>query len=231
MERSPQLTLALGSWPSLDDADFVVTPSNRTARAWIDRYPDWPTPLLALHGPAGSGKSHLLHLWRQRTAAALIDPAALTPLTLPALIDAVQAVAIDFGAADLAVPGGFDERALLHLYNMMGERRGHVLVAARIAPSRWAVALPDLRSRLGASASAPIDAPDDLLLLAVLGKLFADRQLRPPADVVPFLAARIERSLDAAARIVDRLDRLAMDSRRSISVALARELFDKTQQL
>jgi len=228
MERSPQLTLALGSWPSLDDADFVVTPSNRTARAWIDRYPDWPTPLLGLHGPAGSGKSHLLHLWQQRTGALLIDPAALTPQTLPALIGEARAAAMDFGAVDLALPGKVDERALLHLYNMMGERRGHLLVAARLAPARWAVALPDLRSRLGASASAPIDAPDDLLLAAVLGKLFADRQLRPPADVVPFLAARMERSLDAAARIVDQLDRKAMDSRRSISVALARDLLDRT---
>lgn len=230
VEQSPQLALALGSWPSLDEADFVVTPSNRAARAWIDRYPDWPAPLVALHGPAGSGKSHLLHLWRQRTAATLIDPAALTPETLPALIGAAHAAAIDFGAADLAVPGAFDERALLHLYNMMGERRGHVLVAARLAPSRWAVALPDLRSRLGASSGAAIDAPDDLLLLAVLGKLFADRQLRPPPEVVPFLAARIERSLDAAARVVDRLDRMAMDSRRSISVALARELLDRTEE-
>lgn len=229
VERS-QLALPLGSWPSLDEADFVVTPSNRAARAWIDRYPDWPATLVALHGPAGSGKSHLLHLWRQRAGATLVDPALLTPRTLPALIGGAAAAAIDFGAADLAVPGGFDERALLHLYNMMGERRGHVLVAARLAPSRWAVALPDLRSRLSAAASAAIDAPDDLLLLAVLGKLFADRQLRPPPEVVPFLAARIERSLDAAARIVDRLDRLAMDSRRSISVALARELLDRTQE-
>lgn len=229
MERSPQLTLALGSWPSLDDADFVVTSSNRTARAWIDRYPDWPTPLLGLHGPAGSGKSHLLHLWQQRTGALLIDPAALTPQTLPALLGEARAAAMDFGAVDLALPGKIDERALLHLYNVMGERRGHLLVAARLAPARWAVALPDLRSRLGASASAPIDAPDDLLLAAVLGKLFADRQLRPPADVVPFLAARMERSLDAAARIVDQLDRKAMDSRRSISIALARDLLDKTQ--
>ena len=225
-EPSPQLTLALGSWPSLDDADFVVTPSNRVARTWIDRYPDWPTPLVALHGPAGSGKSHLLHLWRKRAGALPVDPTRLTTDTLPAAIGDAGAVAMDFGDADLTAAGRFDERALLHLYNMMGERRGHMLVAARQAPARWSVALPDLRSRLGASAGVEIEAPDDLLLAAVLGKLFADRQLRVPPDLVPFLAARIERSLDAAARIVDRLDQRAMGSRRSISVALARDLFE-----
>ena len=47
VERS-QLALPLGSWPSLDEADFVVTPSNRAARAWIDRYPDWPATLAVI---------------------------------------------------------------------------------------------------------------------------------------------------------------------------------------
>ncbi len=228
MEKSSQLTLALGSWPSLAAADFVVTPSNRVARAWIERYPDWPTPLLVLHGPTGSGKTHLLHLWRQRTDATTIEAGQLTADALPALLGAARAVAIDFADADLARPGVFDERALLHLYNMMNDRRGHVLVAARIPAARWAVALPDLRSRLGASAGAAIEAPDDLLLAAVLAKLFADRQLRVPPDLVPYLAARIERSLAAAAKMVDDLDRKAMDTRRSITVALARELMETT---
>ena len=34
-------------------------PGNREALAWIDRWPDWPAPALALGGPAGCGKTHL----------------------------------------------------------------------------------------------------------------------------------------------------------------------------
>jgi chromosomal replication initiation ATPase DnaA len=222
MSESPQLVLSLGHRASLDAADFVVGPSNATALAWIDRYPDWPTPLVALHGPAGSGKSHLLHLWRKRHGAVALDLAAITVRSLPATLGAARAVALDFGAIEPA----FDERALLHLYNMMGERRGHVLAAVRFAPARWPVALPDLRSRLGAAASIAIEAPDDALLAAVLGKLFADRQLRVPPGLIEYLVSRMERSLDAAGRIVGALDRVALVEQRALSIALARIVLD-----
>lgn len=227
MSESPQLVFALGHRASLDAADFVVGPSNSTALAWIERYPDWPTTLVVLHGPAGSGKSHLLHLWQARHHAIALDPASITVPTLPAALGAASAVALDFGDRDPANgPPGFDERALLHLYNMLGERRGHVLAAARSAPARWQVALPDLRSRLGAAASVPIEAPDDAVLAAVLGKLFADRQLRVPPGLIEYLVSRMERSFAAAGRIVDALDRTALVEQRALSVALARMILD-----
>jgi chromosomal replication initiation ATPase DnaA len=111
---------------------------------------------------------------------------------------------------------------------MLGERRGHALVAARTAPARWQVALPDLRSRLGAAASIAIEAPDDALLAAVLGKLFADRQLRVPPGVIEYLISRMERSLDAAGRIVEALDRAALVGQRALGIALAREVLEAT---
>ncbi len=30
----------------------------------IDRWPDWPAPAVLLAGPVGSGKSHLVEIWR-----------------------------------------------------------------------------------------------------------------------------------------------------------------------
>jgi chromosomal replication initiation ATPase DnaA len=228
MTPSGQLVLALGHHPSLAAADFVAAPSNAAALAWIGRYPDWPAPMLALHGPAGSGKSHLLHLWRKRQGAVLLAPEALAVRTLPALLGGSRAVALDFGGLDLAATAApFDERALLHLYNMLADRRGHVLAAARAAPAHWRVALPDLRSRLAAAASVAIEAPDDALLAAVFGKLFADRQLRVPAGLIEYLVSRSERSLAAAGRVVEALDRAALVEQRALSTALAREVLER----
>ena len=45
---------------------------------WLDRWPDWPAPGLALSGPAGCGKTHLAHVFRARTGARLIQPAELS---------------------------------------------------------------------------------------------------------------------------------------------------------
>ncbi len=77
-----QLALDLQFRPALGRGDFVVSDSNRDAIAWLDRWPDWPSTVLAIHGPAGCGKTHLAHVWQTRSRAvfvAQIDAADLTP--------------------------------------------------------------------------------------------------------------------------------------------------------
>lgn len=222
MSRAPQLVLALDLPPSLAAEDFIVAPSNEAAAAWIERYPRWPAPLLALSGPAGSGKSHLAQVWRARSGAVALDPRTLAPTCLPQALGEARAVLLDFAGADLAEGGAFDERALLHLYNLLVERGGHALAVAREPPARWRLALADLRSRLLAAPAARIEAPDDTLLRAVLGKLFADRQLRAESGVIDYLARNMERSLEAASRVVAAVDREALAQRRAPGLALVR---------
>jgi len=117
-----------------------------------------------------------------------------------------------------------DETAFLHLYNLTAERGGNLLLIARDPPARWPLTLPDLRSRLASVPVAQLAAPDDALLAAVMVKQFADRQLRPPDEVVLYLLARIERSFAAVRRIVAALDKAALSERRPVTVALAREV-------
>ena len=54
-----QLVLNLGHRPALGREDFLVADGNRVAVDWIDQWPDWPQPGLALHGDPGAGKTHL----------------------------------------------------------------------------------------------------------------------------------------------------------------------------
>ena len=100
----------------------------------------------------------------------------------------------------------------------------HLLVTARRFPSAWGVALPDLASRLKAAATVEIREPDDLLLAGVIAKLFADRQVEVEPHVVQFLVRRIERSLATAIRVVDKLDRAALEQKTRITRALAGEI-------
>ena len=53
---------------------------------------------------------------------------------------------------------------------------------------------------------------------------FADRQLTVGAGVVRFLLARMERSFAAARGLVAAIDRAALESRRDITVPLARQV-------
>ena len=221
-----QLVLDLGHRPALDREDFLVAPSNELAVAWIDRWPDWPGAALALYGPPGCGKTHLAQVWRGASGAAAIDPTALAGAAPPDLLGRSRDLVLD--GLDAVLQGGaVREEDLLHLYNMVLERGGHLLLTGRDAPARWPIGLPDLRSRLAAVQAVELGAPDDALIEAVLVKLFADRQLSVGGDVVRYMLTRMERSFAAANGLVAAIDRTALESRREITVPLARKVLNE----
>ena len=213
-----QLTFDLPRRTALSRVDFLVSDSNAAAVAWIDRWPDWPSRALALHGPAGCGKTHLLHLWCAQTAGVVVHGETLREEVVAGLVsERRHRIAID--DADRAC-----ERALLHLYNFCMETRGGLLMAARRPPASWTVGLPDLDSRLRALLAIGIGLPDDALLGAVLVKHFADRQLRVAPEVIAYLLRHMERSFAAAAEMAARLDVASLCDHRAITVPLARQL-------
>lgn len=215
-----QLPLDLGFRTALGRADFLVAPCNEVAIAWLDRWPAWPGPALALYGPASSGKTHLGEVWRASSGAVSIDPHALTPASVPLLLGAAKEALVD--NADRA-----DEEALLHLYNLLAERQGHLLLVAREPPSRWGIKLADLRSRLLAAPAVAVDTPDDAVLAAVLVKLFADRQLEIRQEVIAYLLVQIERSFAAAQEAVAALDAASLAEGRAVTVPLARTVLSR----
>lgn len=197
-----------------DGADgFVVSDCNRAA---VEAVADWPNLIggvMAICGPAGCGKSRLGQIWAERVGAVAIhggEAAVIDPIELegrPVLLDrAVDA----------------DDETLFHLINLAQAPGGAMLMLSRPAPSAWHATLPDLRSRLNAVFSVPMEAPDDLVLAAMLEARFAERGIRPPKDVIPYLVRRVDRSAEAAAKIVERLDAL----HRPVTRALAREALD-----
>ncbi len=214
-----QIPLEFGHQPAFSAEDFLVTACNAEAHGWIGRWPDWPGFGLALTGPAGSGKSHLAHVFAAKSGGAILPAASLRGETLPALA-ACPAVAVE------DVDQGLDETALFHLYNMLRENRHTLLVSGRAAPARWPLTLPDLRSRLLALPVTAIGAPDDALLQALLLKLFSDRQLRVGPDVLAYLLPRMQRSFDAARALVAEIDRVALARQRAITVPLLRDVLE-----
>lgn len=214
----PQLVLHLGHRTAMSAEDFLVADSNAEAVAWVDRWPDWPAPALAIVGPAGSGKTHLAQVWRARSGAAILPASAL------GRADPVQVLGGRLHCVVERPDQGVHELALLHLYNVMKEREGTLLLTAEEPPARWNISLPDLRSRLSAAPAVVIRPPDDLLMAAVIAKLFDDRQLVVPQEVLDYLLPRIERSFAAARAVVEALDRAALADRRRITVALARDV-------
>jgi chromosomal replication initiation ATPase DnaA len=213
-----QLVLDLPLDPRFGRDDFLVSRSNEDALRLIESWPDWPDPLLHLDGPAGSGKSHLAAIWAARAGAGIVAARAIESASV---LDLASAKALVIEDVD---DGPLDEPALFHLLNLARERRLPVLFTSAHTLDVNRVATPDLLSRLRLAPSVALGFPDDELLRAVLVKLFGDRQLAVEANVVAYLATRIERSLAAAAAIVAALDREALSRGRRVTRAIAAEL-------
>ena len=219
-----QLALDFGHRAALGADDFLIAESNRDAVLWLDRWPDWPAPALTIYGPPGCGKTHLAHVWQASSGARRLTAAGITGRTPAEALGEWR-----YAVVDDIDPTGLDELALLHLFNVVAERAGHLLILAEAPPARWPIGLPDLRSRLAAAPAVAIGAPNDALIGAVLAKLFVDRQLRVGDEVVAFLLTRMERSLDAARRIVAALDAAALTGHRNITIPLTRRVLNEIE--
>jgi chromosomal replication initiation ATPase DnaA len=224
-----QLPLSLPHREGMTRADFLVGAANKEAIGMIDDWPEWPASTVLIVGPVGSGKTHLVEIWRERSDAAAVMAQGLRREAVESLIEA-GAVAVE----DLHIPG-FDEDALFHLINVSRERKVPLLLTSRVHAAALHLKLPDLRSRLRAAQPVELGPPDDELLRRVMVKLFADRQLTVDDSVVDYIALRMERSLEGANAIVDDLDREALAAavpvtRRLAAISLAR-VFDRQPDL
>ncbi|CAN7520453.1 DnaA regulatory inactivator HdaA [Phyllobacterium sp. LjRoot231] len=206
-----QLPLDLGHEPGYARDDLIVSASNMAAVDIVDRWPGWISPVVVLAGPTGSGKTHLAAVWKAESDAIVLDPRNIGTASGekgPFLIN-------DIGS------GLIDEPGLFHLINSVRQSGSSLLMTSRKWPANWPVTLPDLASRLKAATTVEIGEPDDMLLSGVLYKLFADRQIAIDPNVINFLVSHIERSLSTANRIVERLDRAALEKKSKITRALA----------
>src|ERR1700710_2852215 len=213
-----QLAFALPHAESLTRDNFLEGPANAGGLALIDRWPDWPSRVMLLVGPEGSGKSHLASVWAEVSGARSAAAHALTAAEVPGALATGALVVEDLKSGD------FDERALFHLMNLAREDQASVLITARVPPSAFEVELRDLRSRLRAVPMVSLLPPDDQLFRALIVKFCADRQMAVDETVVSYLATRIERSFAAARQAVELLDTEALRLGRPVTRALAAEL-------
>jgi len=210
-----QLSFNLPIRRAVGRGDFFVSHANEAALQRLDAWQTWPDQRCLLVGPAGAGKSHLLHIWANAITAKVFGAEQLaTPLKGPITIDDVDGLV---GDPD-------QEEALFNRLNEALVNAYPVLLTARSPQRDWGVDLPDLKSRLQAIVPSYIDAPDDDLLRAIMAKQFGDRQLLVPPKVLDFIIARIDRDYRVAQEMVAKLDAASLARGQKITIALSKEL-------
>jgi chromosomal replication initiation ATPase DnaA len=177
-------------------------------------------PNLILWGPQGSGKTHLGRIFADAFGARFLTAEATHGMD-----------SADLPKSDIVVDDAEQapEDLLFHIYNHVQGTGQRLLLLTRVHPQLWTTALPDLPSRLKAMRVLAVPEPDEELLGAILNKLFAERAISPSQDSIAYIAARMDRSVAAAQKIVTKLEHYA--NGRPFNRALARDFFDETADL
>ncbi len=218
-----QLSLDLPVRAALGRDDYFVTSANAMALGMVESWPNWAGNKLAIAGPAGSGKTHLTHVWAAISNAQIVSAKNLTRTDIPAL--ATGPVAVENVPVIADDPDA--QAALFHLHNLT-LAEGHSLLVTGISdPKHWGLTLPDLASRMQGTTTATLSEPDDTLLTVLLGKLFADRQLVPTPDTIPYLVKQIDRSYASARELVAALDTASLAQKKPITRAFASKFLKK----
>ncbi len=188
-----QLSLPLPYPAEASDAEFLVSASNMIAAQSLKRWGAWPVMAALLVGPRKSGRSLLARIFAAHSGGTIIDDAER-----------------------------HSETAIFHAWNAAQSDRKPLLIIADSPPPSWQIGLADLRSRLAATPVLTIGPPDDSLMQALLERDFARRGLDARPELIQWLMARVERSHIAILRTVDLLDEEVGQSRKRLSIPLAR---------
>ena len=204
-----QLTLDLPHRAALGREDFLVTDSNAAAVTLIDQWPNWPSYGAIIVGPPGSGKSHLVEVWRQKSQAQFSRSEMLTIEAIPTILGT--------GHCAIEITATKPERAIFHALNFAKQEGRNLLLTAQQPVAEWAITIPDLVSRLNALPTVMIGKPDDALLRGVLVKLFLDRQIAVDEATLNYMLLRMPRSLQSARDIVAAIDQQALVEKAEIT--------------
>ena len=220
MSKTPQLPLPL-DFARRTLASYLVGSCNQDAVDLILSWPQWPGPLVYLHGPAACGKTHLARIWAQDRANALLVPAEeIGPGALDRFASTTRLV-VD-GIERLA-----SETALFHIVDDMLIRNGSLLLTGREAPPALSLRLADLKTRLALASPAEILAPDETFLAQLILRLAEEIQVAMDPALAAYCVSRMERTHLAAINLISALDRRSLATGKRVSREMAAAVLDE----
>ncbi len=205
-----QLPLPLTLPELFSEDNFFVSDCN--GEAYNTVLGNWQNHALYLYGEKSSGKSHLAHIWQKRMGAAVMSSNNID----------IQSVNGNCLVED--IENCTDEQSLFHLYNHCKEIKAKLLMTSSVLPGNLPFKLPDLTSRLRSCQLVTLYPPDDILIASVIRKQFSDRQLLVDDEVVSYVSARCERTLEGVKNLVQTLDKNALAEQRNITIPFVKKV-------
>jgi DnaA-homolog protein len=187
-----------------------------------------------LGGPGGSGKTHLLQAIcaaaGERVRAGYVPLREVAPLGVGVLDGLAQLECLCLDDLDRVAGEPEWERRLFGLLREAEEAGGALVVTAQTPPSLLPWALPDLGSRLTASAVFALRALDESEQHAALELRARLRGLELPEETWQWLRRRYPRDMRRLYELLDTLDAAALAAQRRLTVPFIREVLQSAPQ-
>ena len=123
------------------------------------------------------------------------------------------------------------ENLLFEFINQIKSSKLSLLITCSKNPLNLEWKMKDLISRFTSFTNAEIKLPDDYLIKKILTKLFADRQLSLDHQQIDFITNRIERSYLSIINIVNKIDTLALQYKKSVTSSIVKEAIKSMNNL
>jgi DnaA-homolog protein len=219
-----QLLLDLAPLPAAALDNFAVGRNAellRALRAWLAGDGE---RILYLWGPPASGKTHLL-----RGAAAASQSQGADTVLVPAselsMDDRRVQVCTRLAIDDVHTASSTGQAALFTLLNGAAQRDLRLLVAGNIAPAGLSLR-EDARTRLAAALVLQLHPLDDEEKERALQTHARARGFELPPEAARHLLLHGRRDLRWLLSVLDALDRYSLQTRRPITLSMAREVLE-----
>ena len=222
--KGSQLPLAVALADPRDFEHFHPGPNAGaigTLRALLDL--DAPRTLL-LHGPQGSGKSHLVQALLHEAARCGVKAAVLEQVSLAVPRKALETTPLLCLDGLDAAP--LDDTATLALIRLLDARRNRevsTLVTTRKPAAQLALQRPDLVTRLASFASFGLKPLSDDDRIELLRLRASTRGLHLGAEVALYLLKHLPRDVPALLAAVDALDAASLAAQRRLTLPFVQE--------
>lgn len=218
MPNSQQYILPLFSNDLYALDNFINSLSNQVAynliKNWSVSWGSKPYEFTVLiYGPPSSGKTYLSKIWQNLSNAFFIKK----DLDILSAEDIMQYNA--FIMEDIEF---WDERKVLHCFNLISEYRKYLLMTTGSLASNFA--LQDLSSRINAVVRLEINQPDDELMTKLIFKYFSDQSLKVSDCVIEYLLINLPRQFDQMIKLLGVITHFALVHKRAITVPLIKQV-------
>ena len=119
------------------------------------------------------------------------------------------------------------EAELFHRWNRAQEDGRPLLIVGGVPP--WDIALPDLKSRLGAALQLEIGPPDDAMAAELILSHAEERGLPLGEDAAQYLVPRAERSYLQIEKLVEAIDTLSLERKAPPTLVIWRAALEAVQ--